>query len=580
MADESVEIEVALDDSDASAKVNRLGKSFGSAQQHVEKFNRKISSAGKSLLTTAVAATGLGVGFGVMARSIFQAADRMETLHQTITATLVSFSKWDSAISSSEKFNASVDRGAGIVAKFEKYALRMGADGTRNLEEAFRGMGDVVLGTLNMSEDKLVSFSQKVATLASVYSKSAQEASNVFSQAFLTGTVGGPDVISKFIRQALKATPEEIKKMAPEEIFQRLQKPLEEIEKVAEGMATGLGPQLNRMQMFFGTFTRDLMLPVVTEIAAMMGGWMKHLRQATDSGQTVAEVWGGKILGAFNKLRKWSAVLLEHWKALAVVVAGLKLTTTLPAIATSLANVTSVIGGAAQAQSAATGLIGKLGKFGGALSLATAGATALYMAAKAFTNWLDKRQTRQINQAGLARGSVLSAFKSLDSARETTNEVRRAEATRAAYAQLKSIGAISKGGEVNVGSLANALKAVSGQERVQFASLTGKFNARELVREPEAMEIARRFAGVFNEYVQTYKKDVIHVNKPAEKARERAEVKRGVVPKQQVNFTGDIKITQKFDQADPGNVYVRFKRDLAADAERRVQSRLTEPFGV
>lgn len=221
-------------------------------------------------------------------------------------------------------------------------------------------------------------------------------------------------------------------------------------------------------------------MPIFKRITAEVREWNKWLIENGAKVDHVADVVGGKLLQAAISFKNAISFAAEHWKSILATWGMLK-------GAGYLAGLSAAGGGLAGAAGKA-GAAGAMG-FGGKAAAVSIIASAVYIGATELAQWIDKRQSRGIVNAGMVGEGTMALYE---------GAARDYGQGRALKQMLISQGLASESG-LNKKAFAEAVGADAAQQ-VKWARMMG-LNPDRVMTSPEAIAdvMARKFAQYLRE---------------------------------------------------------------------------------
>lgn len=150
----------------------------------------------------------------------------------------------------------------------------------------------------------------------------------------------------------------------------------------------------DHMQRFFGKVGMPLMKALTKEIQ----GWNKWLEKNEDTVQRWATSFGKAIVDAFKFAKRTIGFIIEHRDLLLTIAKAYLAVKAGGIVAGAVMGVGGMVGDMGLFGANLKGTNGKLKMFASRLGVATAGLGLLYVGAKAFANWVDKRQEKQLEE--------------------------------------------------------------------------------------------------------------------------------------------------------------------------------------
>lgn len=555
MAEENVQVErikIVAEDL-ASAPSAAAARGFAHAGQAASGLGQRLASLRSNALMLAASATGLGLGFGAIARQAVGANRELDKTTKSLAAVQFGMQQWDKKLSTVERMNHAMREGKEVVERLEAAEEKLAVP-MEELAATYRSLATAGFGRLRMSQTQMNELFDKTAAAAKAVGVNGQTAAMTITRAMMSGTIRGVDPFSAKLKEAAGS----LKGLSAPQIYARISRGLDSLAPAAEIMATGFDAALFRLQDFIGDTLRDVGMPVFNHIAQTIEKWKKHLEAAKANGRDLVKEFGEKLLSGFKAIERLSSLIVDHWKILAGIWAANKGLNLLSSGASGLAGMA-----AAKTAAAPTGMAGVAAKLSGFASSLTVATTAAYALGKAFEFWIDKKGVEFVEAKD--RGQKLNTF--LQAAAEKI----KAGKDREGLAQLRQIPGLVKGNQLDVAAFRSIFKDAEHKDKRAFVdTIAGKGSfAQGLSHNAAVVEIAE----TFRRLVATAQRP-IDIYGPSPDLKSPHPVTKAPV----TNFTGDIFITQDFKDADPDRVFVKFKSDMEGLAENPKQSSQGSPF--
>lgn len=528
---------------DIEEKLHKVGEK---AQQ----VGEKAHETAREFILLGAGAIGLGLGFERMADNILESNEELENIQKRITGVLFAFQTWKAGVEPIDAVAESMENAEEVTERFEAAETRL----ARNMTEIASGynvLAGPVLGRLGKSKEYLLDLTDKAADAAVVFGMSVDQVATSMTRTLEMGKVRGVDPFSVAMRKAIGDT----KKLSREKVFERMEKELTKLGPAAEMMAEGFGATMFRIKDFISDTVRDLGSPAFQYVANQLARFQKYLAVSVGDGKTLGQVYGEKIVSALKTVQEVSGKILEHWKALAVIWAGVKAGSVIEGFGGLMGK--GGVGGGGPLGA----VFGRLGEFGGKLAQVSIGLGALYLATTTIVDWVEKRQALHVANQGKAT-QVVAAMGAL-----------QAGNTKGAYKVLanEDLG-VAKNGKIDVAAVSTLLGNMEARQFKDFAKSLGMdFTGTRSSDQRENMvasEISKRFSqipgmgnGMFGPVLGP-----------------KAELTKA--PKVLNNFYGGIQVKQDFNNADPDAVWVRMKSDIESQAMRRRQAVSSDPYAL
>lgn len=534
---------------------NRLSQLAGASAN----LQNKILGAARNLLTMGTGALGVSVGIGALARQVYVANTELDKTKKQMAGALFAFTRWKDGVSSVDAVTASLNTAQGAVEKLEEAEYKLAVP-VEELGQTYRMLAGSVIGRLGQSQEKLLGLTEGVAAASKIFNRDAGSMAMSIARIIEMRSIRGIDPFSVFLRQAIGNT-KELKKMAPDKLLDLINSKLNTLGPGAQKMAEGFGGTMFRLRDFLSDTIRDIGRPAFEYIGKKMDEWRGKLHSITDGGKTLASVYGDRVLKVIKSIVSAVETLAEHWKTIAVLVGGMKLA--------------GVAGGVAAGISGMAGAIGSVTS--GMTNLANVGisplltaTTLLATAITALFTWLESRLDQQKKMANEG-ANIWQGFRDLTRAQATGDSER----ARRALGYFRAQGIISgAGGQVSTAALSKYVGAMDQGDRANLAAALN-------VKLPSALQetfLAETFRTRLEKLSRQFP-EFDKVTQPETKKSLENLAKSGP-PKITNNFTGPININQKFEEADPDDVYIRFRDDIESEAIKRTMSPLAEWGGA
>lgn len=517
--------------------------------ERAREAGERVHETAREFVLLGVGALGLGLGFERMADNILESNEELENIQKRITGVLFAFQTWKTGVEPIDAVAESMENAEEVTERFEAAETRL----ARNMTEIASGynvLAGPVLGRLGKSKEYLLDLTDKAADAAVVFGMSVDQVATSMTRTLEMGKVRGVDPFSVAMRKAIGDT----KHLSREKVFERMEKELTKLGPAAEMMSEGFGATMFRIKDFVSDTIRDLGSPAFKYVADQLARFQKYLAVSVGDGRTLGQVYGEKIVSALKTVQDVSGKILEHWKAFAVIWAGIQIGSKLEGVGKFMA--------AGAGGGSSLGLVGNgLSKFAMNLTQASLALGGLYLAVTAIVEWVQARN--KLIEGDRAQGAKLTGLPFLFK----HNGVD-------AYKALTDVG-VAKGSKLDSSALT---KVLAGMEKSEFRDLAhglgvglprtkpGDFHmtGEALV----AADIAKRFSqipGVQNGLFGAALGPKAELTK---------------APKVLNNFYGGIQVKQDFNNADPDNIWLRMKDDIESQASRRRQAVSSDPYGM
>jgi len=579
--------------SGAEAAAAKLTDAWKKVQSGAARARDSVLSYTRGLMSSTAAQLGLGLGLGAIVRASYEANKEMGMMRKHITGILVANQNWKAGVSPIMQVTASMRDAKAVTEDLEEAEERLAIPSTE-LGDAFHQLGGTLMGRYGSSLKQATQMSISAAAASRVLGMDVGSVSASITRLLEARQLSARavDPFSNFMRRALGDT-KALKAMSPEKLLERISRELRTMDPAAEKMSQTMGGTMFRIQDFLEDTLRDIGGPTFKYIGDQLERWRKLLMASVGDGKTLADVYSQKVLAAVKKIVEVVEYLAGHWKEIAVVIGALEMTKvisgtmawigTLKEALTTLRTITALSGAGGLAKGAGGAFAGRALAAAGPLGIAAAGVVGGFMINKGINEQREQSQ-------GLLRGQESTeAFKSLfwamrgrDVGESADSRSARKDRAQQMLQHLSSLGMIDAQGNLigGQGGLGYHMGYAAEDKDLQtkLAQAVGLKLPQESLGKVGAGAIVETFGDQFRKLKGDFpelwdalggKKDTVPdtstLTKPA---------------KIQATFTGPINIKQEFKEADPDNVFVRFKEDLEREATSRTQSEIMDPFGA
>lgn len=578
----------------ASEQAERMAKSFGHVHGAVEKASGKVQAFGRQVAVSTLGALGLGFGLRAVADKAKEANLGLEHITKTIAGANFAFKDYGN-ISPLEKMNRAMDEGAEIAEKLNSAEERLKVDRS-DLARIYRS-AYVVGSRHNLQQKEMIALTEKLAASEKVLGISAEASALLVAKAVTTGTVEGSNAFGMQIKSTVAGTKEAAKAFAnlsESQRFERVTRAMGDLVPAAERMGQDLEGSFFSMKQVVEEVARDFTGPVFKEVTKEVRSWAHHMGQAQLSGKSISEVYGQKLVTAFQYMKGATSFIADHWKSIALIFGASKLTSVMGSLsgwgkkgvtgASSVAGATTgsmmVHAGVVHInQSAATALGASVGKTTGAAVSASlrpsmsetvgrlagmAGKTlmvteafgALYVGAQGLAHLLDSYQSSQLaTQRGAPRtiDALTAGAKAMSSA---MNE----RSVRETYGHLQNAFAaygLKPGQQLSAKTIADELRALSPDVAAKQVGMFGikGASARAVQGAGFLDDASMRIANLLNGFAQ----QLLAANPEIAKSEGRLASKRDI----KIEVHGGLHVTQDFKQADPDRIFHQIPNQIA-----------------
>lgn len=553
-----VETEFTAKDDGYGAVVARLSKAFEGGVHKLGQFNHRFSEFRRETGLNTLAALGLGVGIGAWVEKAKEANAEFQRVQKGVAGLLSGALAFEKGASELDRYNRSLELSKGITDDLDETAARF----TMNLDDVATTYKTVTasVSSLGLSQKNVMDLTVEATATAKRFGVSGEQAARTIARALQTGAVKGYDEFGISLRKTLG----DMKKLNQAQRFDHIQKALKGSMDIADAMSSGIGGALARMQNTVEDLLRDVTSPLFKEVANTLQGWAKSLKEAKESGHSMTQQFGEKLVSGFRTLQSVSGFIKDHWISIAAVFGAIKAKELATSLAGSLQGIGTSIGGGLGG--AAAGLGGALGRVAGNI-LPVLGALATFkLALDGITDFINKKIEKSMDQEVRAHGvagnlGIVNKLQGLGVLTEKQDRIARRQMD-----ELRKAGVVSAAGGIDQAGLAETIANMTHTKKLELSKqldLSWDFVAKE------TDEAAQEIAGKLGAFVSRFSMPM----------KEAADDKSLRFAKQVVNFNGDIHIAQKFEDADPDRVFVRFKADLLREAGSRTQALTAEPQG-
>lgn len=562
-----------------AAKVERSAKSASNA---LLSLREKVLGTSMSMARWGASQVGVQLGLFAIGRAAYMGAKELEGLNKSMAGTLNASVGWGAAVDPLTRIKASMAEAKTVMGELEEAESRLAIPASE-LTGAFNQLGGVMIGRYGMAVKDATTLSVNAAGAAKALGVDVSQVSMSMSRILMTKNVRGNDQVSQFFRNNL-GNAKELKAMAPEKLLAKMSEKLAGLGPAAEEMSKGLGGTLFRMEDFFQDTLRDIAVPTVKYLGKLVEEWRLKLESVVGDGKKLSEVLADKVLAAAKKIHSIGMLIADNWKAIATVVSGLALSKmvsqgwdlakALGEGAKSIAGIGSTMGGS----TGGTGLLGGLSSFANALGPAVVAVSLLSAGIHTFVQWLENRKDRELKIQGNLGTVGDSSARALGKAHYGESKAQTEKMLR--YASKAGI--IDGKGNL-VTDLQNQLSVSGKDTRRSWAKSLGGISSQAFEGQSDGMQsalVAERFRQEFAKRKLAHPELWANLGGAAQTPKDITGITKdllnGKKPKIEQNFTGAIHVHQKFDEADPDNIFIQFKEGLENAGFARVQSALTD----
>jgi hypothetical protein len=580
---------------EASGVADKIGKSFERLHHAAEGAREKVGEFAHHAATGALASMGLGLGLHAIYEKAKEANLEMDHVRKSVAGAQFGFQGWRPGISQLEKMNHSMGQSVEIVEDLEKMELKLRTP-LEDLGQTFDQVAALGYGKLGMNQKQVVELTEEMTAAAKVYGISGSEAVATVTRGLMTGKIRGFGPFQMAMRDAMDigTTGKSKGPVNTEEMFKRLERGLKGMVPVAQKIGDNMAGSMFEAKALVNKMLEELGGPIFREQSKSLGEWVQKLRTVKEDGQSIMQIYGEKIAGAFRTIKSATGFIVDHWKLLLGMFAASKFAGALGGFASKLASA----GGSAGVMASATGvmnvsagvvnvgsglgakigdgvntalkpgMVSVAGKFAGVASKAlvvTEALGALYLGLNAAAQMVDNWQTKNIEKearwgekSALGGSEGKRAARHMESFRDLLSGggfradwrdgAEKAKETMTAYQATYGQDVIKKTGEVNAGLAMKAWETMSADVRASQSSALGlaqSATGEEFVA--KLGEMTKLLAGLL----------------PA--ATEVSPNIARKVPKGHGDINiQNLTITQDFKEADPDRIFHRVTNDIAS----------------
>lgn len=579
-----VEVEYTATDH-ASGTAQKISHAFHESGHAVEGLKEKFKEFRHESFALAAGVFGVGFGMGSLIEKTSEAIREFGGVQKAIAGTLSTVLQWPKTLDPVDKFKRSMVLSKNVTEELDETAGKFGM-GLQDLGAAYRTVA-VSAAPLKLTQEEVLELAVKSAAAAKQFGIDASTAADQIGRTLVTKTVRAGGDLGKFLFQNLG---NKMKGLSNEKVFEKMNKTLTQSVGIAEQMGQGMGGSIARIHIRVQEMFREIGGPLFKAIATSLDGISKKLGEVGKDGRSMLQVYGQKLVDAFTKMKEAAAFIADHWKTIAVVMAGIKLPAAMQMLAglagggvggiAGLGGVFKNVGsafGAMMGGGGASGIVGFISALGPATAAIVGIGGAAALAAMALKGIYDEWQGRKQQAAGLGE-----FFKQMGEINKTENLIKkhsanlssgqidymRSKQDEAAGTALKFLDqkGLLKDNRLDMEKFNGVVAAMADDVREQFQKALGATGFQG----PMSSGALGAFA---SELLSRHMNNQVFAQalSPDDTQRKTG----GVVQ----NFLGDIHLTQKFEDVDPDRVFLRFKDDLESLAHRPTSSPLSTPIG-
>jgi len=576
----------------ATPAAEHMAKAFEHVHHAASATTQKFSQMTHSAAMSGLAMVGLGFGFREVAKFAGDANLELENAVKRIAGVQFTFGHWKAGTTAQEKWNESLTEGNEIVGKLEA------SEGKLKMKRA--ELAEVYSSQAMMSERyhqtqaQQIDLTEKLGATQKVLGISAEAAGDMIGRAAMTGAIP----LRSHLGRQLASSIGDLKKFkhASEAVrFEKLKKALGDMMPAAEGMGKGLAGSMFDVRKAVEDLTRDLTGGVFKQVTKDFADWAHKLTDVRESGQSVAKVWGEKLVTDFGYLKDATAFIADHWKAIAGIFVATKFAGTMQGLAgrfgaggvagaaggaaagAGLAGVMNVKAGTVNVQGGAAAALGattaseigaklkpslsetvtKFSNMAARVGIVTEALGGLYIGLDALAKWALSKQDE-----GMARSAAAPrAMSSLTAGAKAMSSALHEESVEKTFGHLKSAFeayGLKPGQMLDRATLSAELRAMEpGLAAKQIAMYGIKGASAKSVQAPGMLDEA---AGRITTLLNNYAAQLLAAN--PDLAKGVSQRKTTAAPVTNINVQ-HLEITQDFKQADPDRVFHNVPRDIA-----------------
>ena len=575
-------IEFRAKDLGASAIGDKLSHAFERLHHASEGAREKIGEFGKHAAIGMLGAMGVGYGLHAMADKAKEANLELERVRRSIAGSHFAFLGWKAGISSVDKMKISLGEAADVTERLATMGHKLRVP-LESLGTAYNSMASIGFSRLGLSQERVISLTEKMAAAARVYGVSTEEATYNVTRALLTGNTRAVGPFGIALRNALGIGPggkHHKAALGTEEMLKRIEKQFGDIVPAAQLMGQNMEGSLEDLRATTSELFRDLTGKTFAQGTKGLSDWATKLREMREDGRSMMSIYGDKLASAFESMKSATGFMADHWKAIAAVWGASK-----------LANLVGGWGGAGKAAAGVGGIAGAMagtmtihaakvdvyasaqGMFGPAASalekeaasslrpsmaettnrmlgmasracMVTEALGALYVGAEGLSKYLLGLQDQQIATSAAAPRTMTAltsgakAFSSAMNERSTAETMGHLKTAFGAYG-------LKPGQNLSAATIANELRAMAPELAAKQIAMYGikGASAKSVQGAGFVEESAGRIAAALNGLAAQLL--AAGVGKDA----------HAPLPRQPKINIGTLNITQEFKEADPDRVF-------------------------
>ncbi len=545
-----------VDDSHASGPLGRIAHGAEGAGHATEKLKEKFKEFRGESMAMAAGMLGVGFGLGALIEKAGEANKEFGGAQKAIASTMATILDWPRTMQPVERFTRSMALSKNVTRELDETAAKFGM-GLGDLADAYKTIG-VSAGPLHLTQERWMDLAKKSAAAAKQFGISGAEAADTIGKALMGKPIKAAGDLGKFL---VNEVGKPIKGISHDKILDKLDKALLQSEGIAAEMGKGFSGSLGRIQNRVDDLVRDLSGPLFHAIGDSLDSFANRLGQIGENGKPLIETYANKLVSAFETLQRVTSFLLDHWKQIAAVWAGMK-----------------IAGGI-------SGLAGSMGKAGGLGAMLkgsgspSAGARAGVAVEQA--GGLYDRVAGARHATGEGAG-IMGPVARIQQLKEQMDAIPMGE--RLSPGGQRETAAINKEVVEKMQAVADQFHALGVQDyaaykekMVNAGAAVGSFMSNQEVKDTLGMnkEAFSKLSDLLTQIVT--KKDILSWQGPT--AASETDANRKTTGKPQVVFTGENHFEFKWEDVDPDKAMLRFKDDMENYVGRRTSSVLSDPFG-
>lgn len=559
------QIIVTVDDR-ASASMAAIGRSMETVGAISQSVTKTLQGWTAGTIKSTAAQLGLGLGLKQLIDQSYAANKELGTTQKRLAGVQFAFEEWDKSLSSSDRMKVALAESKELTKQLEELEEKYATD-LPGIASAYEGIAGPGFKKLHLSQEQVIALTDQATAASKVFGVSAEQAGLTLTRVLETKTVRGFDTFAVKLRETLGPN---LKKLKPEQIFQKMQAAMQDLGPAAELMSKGIGGTMFRLRDFIDDILRDLGGPAFKYIGTVIEGWRQKLAAVTSEGKTIADVYGEKIKSGLEWVVNLSEKIAAHWREIALILGS-------AVVGSKLSEYGALLGKFAGAKGAAMGTDGIIGgalktlapqltEFSAVLGPAVAGLGAFAAAVEYIAGELQAYHFKQVEAASNAPATFESLKRGLIAARDMA-ETGSAQ-SQARIRQMYTEFGVKPGEGLPQEKIAASLRALPEDKQLELikAVKPGSKSVTSATMDEATGMMVRMFDSLSAGLVKASEKAVTDPHKTDKS-------------KIQQTFTGDIHITQDFKDQDPDRVFVTFKNDLERLAENTTSSPGALAFG-